>query len=194
MIERGMLTNLLWRGTEYHSLENCVVSSNEKGCEIDSVVVGFYQDKIYRVAYKIKTTVLWETLSIELVTKINGECRQSRFESDKKGNWIVNGKSERKFAGCIDVDISLTPFTNTLPINRLNLAINDEKVIEVLYCDLLQNEFSKVSQKYIRLSDTVYRFQNVPNDFEAAIEVDENGFIVDYPRLFVRTAIDLRDD
>ena len=159
-----MFTNLLWTGTEYHSLENCLVKSVANGFEIDSIIIGFYQDTIFRVAYKI-------------------------FESDANGNWKFNGNADKKFSGCIDVDLSLTPFTNTLPVNRLNMDIQNEQVIEVLYCDVLQNEFRKVNQRYIRLSDAIYRFQNVPNDFESEIEVDGNGFIVNYPQLFKRTAI-----
>ncbi len=47
---------------------------------------------------------------------------------------------------------------------------------------------SPVRQKYTRLSDTIYDYQNGPNDFEVKIQVDEFGLAVDYPSLFVRTA------
>jgi hypothetical protein len=57
----------------------------------------------------------------------------------------------------------------------------------VIYLDLLEQRFSPVKQKYIRLSDIFYHYENIPNDFEAKIEVDEQGFVVDYPELFVRT-------
>ena len=184
-----MFTNLLWTGTEYHSLENCLVKSVANGFEIDSIIIGFYQDTIFRVAYKIKTTMSWETNYLEIHSRFNNERHHSLFESDANGNWKFNGNADKKFSGCIDVDLSLTPFTNTLPVNRLNMDIQNEQVIEVLYCDVLQNEFRKVNQRYIRLSDAIYRFQNVPNDFESEIEVDGNGFIVNYPQLFKRTAI-----
>lgn len=183
-----MQTNLLWTGMEYYSLENCVVETTRTGVNICSVIVGLYKNIIYRVEYVIKTTPSWETIFLEIFGQYKDQRFRSRFESDGNGNWNVNGKPEGKFGGCIDVDIPLTPFTNTLPVNRLNLSVNQAQQIKVIYCDLLQNEFTQVNQKYIRLSNSTYRYQNVPNDFEADIQVDDYGFVVDYPQLFVRTA------
>jgi hypothetical protein len=184
----GMQTNLLWTGREYYSLENCLVNINRDGVEINSVIVGAYQNIIYRVEYKIKATKLWETTFVEIFGQYNNKHHRFKFEGDGKGHWTVNGKAEKKFNGCIDVDIPLTPFTNTLPINRLRLSSREEKQIKVIYCDLLQEEFTAGNQKYIKLSDSIYHYENVPNDFEADIEVDGHGFVVDYPQLFVRKA------
>ncbi|HMF72577.1 MAG TPA: putative glycolipid-binding domain-containing protein, partial [Flavitalea sp.] len=77
----------------------------------------------------------------------------------------------------------------TLPVNRLKLHTNDERQIQVIYVDVLKRKIKQIRQKYTRLSNTVYLYENVPNDFEAKIEVDELGLVVDYPGLFVRTAI-----
>jgi uncharacterized protein len=100
-------------------------------------------------------------------------------------NWI---DFEHPFKGCLDVDIPLTPFTNSLPINRLQLALGEARQIRVIYLDLLERRIVPVNQKYIRLSRTEYHYENVPNDFEARIKVDDAGLVVDYPGLFVRTA------
>jgi hypothetical protein len=57
----------------------------------------------------------------------------------------------------------------------------------VIYCDILKRQIKPVHQKYTCLSNTKYRYENVPNDFEVTIEVDESGLVVDYPSLFLRT-------
>jgi hypothetical protein len=88
----------------------------------------------------------------------------------------------------MEVDIPLTPFTNSLPVNRLQLVDGQEKNIDVIYIDLLEDSIKKVKQKYRRISAEVYHYENVPNDFEAEITVDEAGFVIDYPQLFTRTA------
>jgi hypothetical protein len=183
-----MQTNLLWTGREYYSLENCLVDIDRDGVHINSVIVGAYQNIIYRVEYEIRTTQQWETISVRIFGQYKNQQHHLRFDGDGKGSWSVNGKAEEKFNGCIDVDIPLTPFTNTLPINRLKLSSYEEKQIKVIYCDLLQGEFTAVNQKYIRLSDSIYHYENVPKDFEADIVVDAKGFVVDYPQLFFRTA------
>jgi uncharacterized protein len=183
-----MQTNLLWTGREYYSLENCLVNTTSHGSEINSIIVGKYEEKIYRVEYKIRTNSNWETVYAEVQSQHSDRKEKSIFEGDGKGNWFVDGQQAEQFDGCIDIDIPLTPFTNTLPINRLKLAQGDEQQIQVIYIDLLQRQITPVKQKYTRLSNTLYHYENVPNDFEAKIEVDELGFVVDYPSLFVRTA------
>ena len=183
-----MQTNLLWTGREYYSLENCLVNLQPTGAEITSTIVGLYEEKIYKVEYHIKTNQNWETVFLEIHSRHNNLVQSILLEGDGKGNWMSNGEKAEQFAGCIDVDIPLTPFTNTLPIRRLHLQPGQSAEIQVIYCDLLLQQVTPVRQKYAGLSATKYHYENVPNDFEATIEVDEEGLVIDYPSLFVRTA------
>jgi hypothetical protein len=150
------------------------------------VIVGVAEEKIFKVEYILKTNQHWQTISVEIKSRIGNTIQTLSYQSDGKGNWQANGRILSQFNGCIDVDIPLTPFTNTLPINRLKLQKNEEQQIRVIYLDLLNEEIKPVTQKYTKLSDTQYKYENVPNDFEAVISVDDLGFIVDYPILFER--------
>ncbi len=180
--------NLLWTGIEYYSLENCIVSRHEGGYEINSVIIGYYENKIYRVNYLIRTSVDWITQFVDIVCNHANRTQKIQLEKNENENWLMNGVSTREFAECIDVDIPLTPFTNSLPINRLKLSTNEARQIKVIYIDLLQNRIRSVYQNYIRLSDSAYHYENVPNDFEAVINVDDQGFVSHYPELFTRKA------
>lgn len=166
-----MQANILWTGREYYSLENCLVTVNESGAVIDSRVVGSYQGSLYHVEYKIQTNEKWETIRFELKTQVNGKQQIHKRDLEQP----------------VDIDIPLTPFTNTLPIRRLKLAIGETREISVLYLDILADNFRMLRQKYHRISEFEYKYENVPNDFEAVITVDEDGLVVDYPELFVRT-------
>lgn len=181
-----MQSNLLWRGQEYDSLENCLVNTTENGTEITSAIVGSYGETIYRVEYRIKASPEWETVFFEIRSQHSDQINCYRYESDGKGNWLSEGKPAPQFEGCMDIDISLSPFTNTLAINRLKLSQNEAREIQVIYLDLLGQQIFPVRQKYTRLSETNYKYENVPNDFEAIITVDEMGLVLDYPQLFVR--------
>lgn len=183
-----MQTNLLWTGREYYSLENCLVETTSAGSEISSTIVGLYEGKLYKVEYRIKTNHQWETISLEINSRHSNQTQVIRLDGDGKGNWMLNGERADQFNACIDVDIPVTPFTNTLPIRRLKLKQDQSREIQVLYCDVLEQELRSVRQRYTCLSDTEYHYENVPNDFEATIQVDELGLVVDYPLLFVRTA------
>ena len=183
-----MQTNLLWSGREYYSLENCLAELTPNGLIVNSTIVGYYKEKIYRVEYIINTNKLWETVYLEINSRHNNKSQLLKFTGDGKGNWKSNGKTAEEFTGCIDVDIPLTPFTNTLPIRRLNLSNGQTQEIKVVYFDILEGNIKAVRQKYTRVADTSYHYENVPNDFEATIQVDNIGFVVDYPSLFIRKA------
>lgn len=183
-----MQTNLLWKGREYYSLENCLVDDTANGLMVRSTIVGYYEETIYRVAYIIETNKSYQTTYLEVSCWHNDTIQQFKFNGDGRGNWERDGKTLKEFTGCIDVDIPLTPFTNTLPIKRLNLSKDQTEEIKVIYCDLLEESITPVRQKYTCISNTSYHYENVPNDFEATIQVDNSGFVIDYPSLFVRKA------
>lgn len=183
-----MHTNILWKGVEYNSLENCLIKKVASGMEITSKIVGSYEDKIYEVRYLIKVNALWQTSLFEIQSKHNEIQQHILFESDCKGNWLQDGHIATDYAGCLDLDIPLTPFTNSLPIRRLQLIAGQSQKIKVIYCDLLAQQITPVSQLYTCISKTEYHYENVPNDFEANIEVDDAGLVLHYPSLFVRSA------
>ena len=186
MLGETSSTELVWSGIEYDSIEHCQVSYDHEGIDINSTILGHYQDNIYFVQYKIRTDETWTTRKVQVNSKINGVEQSTRLETEGNGTWIINGKEDATFQDCFDVDLPLSPFTNTLPINRLRMQEHDMRQIKVIYIDLLKQMITPVFQKYIRLTDAEYRYENVPNDFEAVIRVDANGFVINYPTLFKR--------
>lgn len=183
-----MQTNILWTGREYYSLENCLVKTGIAGAEISSVIVGKFKETIYKAEYEIRVNALWQTVLVDIRSRHGDIIQHFRMESDGEGNWTSQNMAAELFAGCLDVDIPLTPFTNTLPIKRLQLQPGESKTIGVIYFDLLEQVVRPVTQKYTCLSRTKYHYSNVPDDFDAEIETDEFGLVVDYPGLFVRSA------
>jgi hypothetical protein len=183
-----MQINLLWSGREYHSLENCLVKISNFGVDIHSHIVGQYKDWIYYLEYQLQTNAAWETTNCRVKSQLGDRTTFLELESDAKGNWLVNGKRAEKFKECRDIDISLTPLTNTLPINRLKMETGSTLQIETIYLDILEQKLQTARQLYRMVSQFEYHFENVPKDFEADILVDKDGFVVDYPSLFKRTA------
>jgi hypothetical protein len=184
-----MQKNILWTGIENRSLENLIITFTDTGTETTSCIIGFDNNAVYKAEYKISTDHLWQTISLEIKTQCNDLIQTIKFQSDGKGNWRTNEQPSTIFEGCIDIDISLSPFTNTLPINRLNLSEGQSETIKVLYIDILNHKLNMVRQVYTKLTKTKYKYQNVPNDFESIITVDEDGLVVSYPQLFKRVMI-----
>jgi uncharacterized protein len=178
---------MFWSGKSYHSLENCMIRSVGGLTMISSVIVGLHNEKTYRIRYTIQTNADWQTLQCDLIAEIDGELQNYSFRNVGNNQWTMNGVLHPEFDGCTEVDISLTPLTNTLPINRLKLKATAEAEINVICMDVLKQEVNITRQKYKKVSADEYRFENVPNDFKAIIKVNAEGFVTDYPPLFVLT-------
>lgn len=177
--------HIIWQGIYYQSMENCNLFIEQDYIKIESKISGTHQEIVYDIEYTIVANKNWEVLSFNIKTQLNGVI--SILEGEKNlDNWIINGELKTEFEGCIDIDISLTPFTNTLPINRLNLNTKSSSDIKILYIDVLYQRIASTNQRYTKLSSTKYLYENKSSSFQAQIEVDKIGIIVNYPNLFKR--------
>jgi hypothetical protein len=86
----------------------------------------------------------------------------------------------------IDLDLAITPFTNTLPIRRLDLAVGDEGDVTAAYVSFPDLEVNIDEQRYTRLDEDVYLYESLDSDFSREITVDLDGIVVEYPGLFER--------
>jgi hypothetical protein len=105
---------------------------------------------------------------------------------------LVGGPSVRVEPGDADfVDLGFSPLTNTLPILRDGLQRGGgprDYVMALVDVPSLQVELSE--QRYEPIDSRTVRFRS--GDFEAVLELDENGFVGRYPGLAeLRTAIRL---
>lgn len=180
-----MQKNITWSGVNNLSVENCVITINDNlGTKTRGTIMGIKSGAMFKVDYSITTNGDWQTLGFEIKAQLDSKINFIKFDSNGNGKWTVNGKPLPEFEGCIDIDISLTPFTNTLPINRLGLQPGDKKMVRVLYIDILKQDLLPVEQIYTCISATEYKFESLDNDFEAMLTIDEIGLVNNYPELF----------
>jgi hypothetical protein len=108
--------------------------------------------------------------------------------SDGEGRWWTDeGKRVHALAGAIDVDFSASPFTNTLPIRRLDLGEGEAADIVAAYVRFPDLATFPDRQRYSCLeAGRLYRYEALDGEFSAVIEVDERGLVVNYEGLFRR--------
>ncbi len=178
-----MQTNIIWKGSYYQSMEYCNLIQDESGNEIQSTIIGYHEQQIFKVEYHIHTNNTWEVVSVNIDMQLN-DTPEIIILENKDGIWYLNNKPEPSFKDIAYIDISLTPFTNTLPINGLIFENNKPQTIDVIYFDLLEKEIKPSKQIYARLSTDKYLFQTYDGSFKAEIKVDGQGLVTDYPQLF----------
>ena len=92
-------------------------------------------------------------------------------------------KRPAELEGCVDVDLSFTPATNTLPIRRLGLAVWEEAEIAVAWLRWPELRVERVLQRYARLARDRYRYTQ--DEFESrSCRVDEHGLVLEYEGLW----------
>jgi uncharacterized protein len=90
------------------------------------------------------------------------------------------------------VDISVTPFTNTLPIRRLRLGPGGSADLEVAYVDVPGMQVEPTRQRYTCLQSGehggLYQYEDkgLFHGFTADLPVDAGGLGLDYPGLLIR--------
>jgi hypothetical protein len=86
------------------------------------------------------------------------------------------------------VDFTATPFTNTLPIRRLDWQVGTSHAIQVVYIVHPGFQIYPAAQTYtcLAISSSEARYHFKMDDFEQEITVDQDGFVIDYPELFER--------
>lgn len=120
------------------------------------------------------------TRSLEL--RLNSPTvREMRIERLANG-WRVDGKDRPDLAGCDEVDLSATPFCNTLAM----LLLKGSGEMTALYVDLPAMQVQPSRQRYQALGDNRWRFFDLgaAKGFEADIDVDDRGLVLGYESLF----------
>jgi len=179
---------VVWQGISDKTLEVLKWHYVKNNIEVQSVINGNAEGISVLINYKAVINAAWEISYVE-IRSVLGEKETFNTLKKEDGKWFKNNELSPEFSDCTDIDITLTPFTNSLPVNRLSLKMNEEKLINVVYVNIMEKEIAPAQQRYKKLSDTTYRFQTVPNDFEAIITFDDTGFVTDYPGLFQRAEI-----
>ena len=173
------MTDYVFRGLEFESLERLHV---EIGDQIRATSV--IDSERGRYSYELVCQPDWTFRTIRIEAAASE--RALTIVSDGKGEWTVDDEWRSDLDECIDIDLPITPFTNTLPIRRLGLAIDDEADLAVAYIQFPDLEVVVDAQRYTRLGSDSYRYDSLDSDFTADLTVDDDGVVLEYPELFER--------
>jgi len=185
--------SIFWAPWDGQGLEHLRLTLDEEEIVGRGIVLGFAGGAPFRLRYKIKCDRHWRTRKVELeIYDIHG-VRDRRLRADGKGNWSEqDGEALSELAGCLDVDISATPFTNTLAMRRLDLQPGENAGLTVAYVKLPELTIRPVSQRYScnwrAPTGAVVTYEGLFRGFKADLALDADGLVMDYPETFRRVA------
>jgi hypothetical protein len=183
--------DVVWSRTDGIGTEHLRFVEDETGVTAESVVVGASDGEPFRVRYSLDCDREYRVRRAR-VTSLGPESNSVSLRADGAGRWTNDrGDEIPALEGCIDVDISVTPFSNTLPIRRIALEPRESVDVSVVYVAVPEMRVEVAQQRYTCLDPVTedggrYRYESLSSGFTAELPVDSDGLVVDYPQLFER--------
>ncbi|MBM3601693.1 MAG: hypothetical protein FJX35_26165 [Alphaproteobacteria bacterium] len=171
-----------WAGT---GLQHLVLTQDAERIVADAIAIVSDEGARFTAHFVVTCDARWRTREVEV--ELFGEGRRIDLASDGDGNWRDGaGVKLPALAGAIDVDITITPYTNTLPIRRLGLGPGQSAELKVCYIEPPALTVRISPQRYTCLTPTRYRYESLDTGFMRDIEIDGDGLVTIYPDLFRR--------
>jgi uncharacterized protein len=179
-------TLLRWQDWEGTGIQHVVLREAPERIVAEAAMLGGTDTGNFAATFRIVCDGGWRAREIE--ARIFDADRHVLLRSDGAGHWYdMNGTPLPELDGAIDVDLPLTPFTNTLPIRRLGLRAGESADLKVAYLTVPELSVIADPQRYFCLEPLKrYRYESLDSDFEREIEVDAAGLVETYPGLFKR--------
>lgn len=187
---------VLWRRTDIPGLEHVRLwepgtgrdRADAEGPRLEGVVLALYDELPMRVEYEISCTPRWETRRVRVTLTHGARMRTMELVADNDRRWWDSGEELAAVAGCIDVDLSVSPATNTLPIRRASLRVGGARDVTAAWIRFPSLDVQPLTQRYTRVGEREYRYESGGGAFTAQIEVDDLGLVVRYPPAWERLA------
>jgi hypothetical protein len=169
--------SVLWQNPFDRSTELCRLTETDTARSLVGLVLVPVNGSPARVEYRVDADGDWNTRGVRI--EVDAATGTRRLELSRDGTrWLVGGRHDRSLDGCTDVDLRVTPATNTLPIRRLGLGAGERAEIRAAWVGFPDLRVLASEQTYERLGEDRYRYAS--DGFEAELTVDDAGVVVRY--------------
>jgi uncharacterized protein len=190
MIER----TAIWQPWHGVGLEHLRLVEGNNGAIADSLIIWVVDSQSIRLRYEIRVDAVWRVREANIDMWLP-TYRQLKLRSNGCGRWTdAAGQPVDRLDGCVDIDLTVTPFTNTLPIRRIRLEQGESEEISVAYIEVPELSVRLARQRYtylgMRGDGGLYRYEGLENGFKTELQVDASGIVLDYPGIWRRLPLE----
>jgi uncharacterized protein len=186
MVPSKQTRAILWINRENTSFEYFTLKQNRRSFVLTGTIVLLLEELPTKVTYTVNCDRDWKTKSVSITQERAGKMKHLILDVDSNQIWRENGNLLPLATGVFDVDFEISPCTNTLPIHRLSLNVGETQEVDAVWVRFPSLKIDRLKQRYTRLSSERYRYQALPLNYEAEIQVDDAGLVTKYGDLWER--------
>jgi hypothetical protein len=143
----------------------------------------------WEASYRVLFDDSWATVRAEASVRQAGGNRTLAIRREPSGLWFDGEREIESCRGAFDVDLGLTPSTNTSAIRRLALAVGRRADLTAAWVRFPELTVEPLPQRYTRLGDRAYLYESLREGevvFRARLDLDPAGLVARYEGLFER--------
>jgi uncharacterized protein len=161
-------------------LERFELCREADGWALRGTILALEEEGSAQASYDVVCDAAWRTIRADISVRSARVSRALHLRVDE-GRWFQNGTEMTAVRGCIDIDLSWTPSTNTLPIRRLNLAVGaGSGPLTAAWVRFPQLTVEPLPQEYQRIGEQRFEYSSRGGAFTAVLGVDGEGVVLDY--------------
>jgi len=115
---------------------------------LEGITVGVEEGVPWSIHYIINLTADWHVTSASVEDYAG---RRLAIKTNGKGSWVVNEEYCPELEGCLDLDFEASAVTNTIPVHRLDLEVEQQGESVAVYIRTNGLAIERLDQTYRRL-------------------------------------------
>lgn len=169
---------VVWTGIDHFSTELVSIERDDHQWRFEGRIITAFDERPAFISYAIICDATWRTRHASASCQSGNEVRTITLDHEDDG-WSVNGVLHPELVDCRDVDLEVTPLTNSLPINRLKLPVGASAKVNAAWLRFPMLSVEPLEQRYVRIGAHTYRYEAGPS-FQATLDVDHDGIVTRY--------------
>lgn len=179
-VPTDLLADVLWQRQGQTSLEHFRLSGMPGMFVLHGIVLSRAEAVPQQIQYTVTCGLDWITRAVDVTAIEGSHVHRLQLVRDPKGVWRRDAEVLQEFEGLSDVDLQITPATNTLPIRRLQLGIGQSVETDALWIRFPELTLERLPQRYTRAAGHRYIYESRGGAFRAVLDVDGEGVVVRY--------------
>ncbi len=171
-----------WRRLDEPGLELMHLVKRDDDIQVTSDLVHAGENP-FSLRYSWSLDSSWRTRSLQLAVRRKGRDQVCHVDRTGPAAWSVDGRSRPDLNGCVELDVSATPFCNALAIHHLEAMTGE---LTVSFVRLPELSIVPSLQRYEAMGPGQWRYIDLgaAKGFTAMLTFDSQGLVQHYEGLF----------